>query len=923
MTRGRWLLALIAACSPGTLGAGVADTRVRAPRPPELPRVRVDTAYPARAGRTIEVGAGGDFQAALDAARPGDDVVLEAGAIFTGPFTLPRKSGTAWIVVRSSAMDRLPGPGTRVTPAGATAMPKLEARWGAAISAEPASHHYRFVGIEMRPSPGAFLLNVILLGSRESSLDELPHHLVFDRCYIHGDEARGSRRGVALGSRETAVVDSWISDFKEGAFDSQAIAGWNGPGAFRIENNYIEGAGENVMFGGADPKIQGLVPSDIEILRNHFKKPLAWKKGEPAHDGTSWSTKNLFELKNARRVLVSGNLFEQNWVNSQSGFAIVLTVRNQDGKAPWSAVEDVTFQNNVVRHTAAGIDVLGRDDNAASGPAARIAIRNNLFEDVGTERWGGGGKLFQILDGAADVLIEHNTAFQTGSIVTAEGRPNLGFVYRDNIAPHNAHGIVGTGVASGLPTRAVFFPDGLFRRNVIAGGNADSYPADNFFPSSLDDVGFVDRANGDYRLGPGSPYRRAGSDGADVGADFRLLQEALGAGSEPASFAGAAGPADAPWARAVLWTSLLLLGYANVGYPVLLLVWGWLRPRPFRSGPQEPSVTLVIAAHNEAPGIAARLENLLSLDYPKQRLEIVLGLDGCTDATADRARAYTAKGVRVIDFAARRGKPTVLNALLAHATGEIVVFGDARQRYDTRALRALVAPFADPQVGAVTGDLILTEGDGKPLARGLGLYWRCEKAIRRSESRVGSVVGVTGAIYAIRRELFETLPSDTILDDVLVPMRIARGGHRVVFEPRARAYDHAPASPAGEFARKVRTISGNFQLFAREHWLLGFRNPLWLQTVSHKGLRLLTPALLAFALAANLLLLDRPAFRLLLVAQSAFYAVAIFGHALRHAKVPGLAAPYVVCMLACATTVAFFSYVTGRQTVTWSKGSGS
>ena len=260
---------------------------------------------------------------------------------------------------------------------------------------------------------------------------------------------------------------------------------------------------------------------------------------------------------------------------------------------------------------------------------------------------------------------------------------------------------------------------------------------------------------------------------------------------------------------------------------------------------------------------------------------------------------------------------------MSEATGEVVVFGDARQCYDTRALRALVAPFADPPVGAVTGDLILTEGDRKPLERGLGLYWRCEKAIRRSENRVGSVVGVTGAIYAIRRELFETLPPDTILDDVLLPMRIARRGYRVLFEPRARAYDHALASPAGQFARKVRTISGNFQLFAREHWLLGFRNPLWLQTVSHKGLRLLTPALLGFALATNLLLLDRPSFRLLLLGQLAFYAAAIFGHALRHAKFPGLAVPYVVRMLASATTVAFLSYLTGHQKVTWSKGSDS
>jgi len=902
-----------------------------APGAPRPPSARVDTTYPHRPGRTLHLAAGGDFQAALEAARPGDDIVLEAGAVFTGPFTLPPKDGNAWIVVRSSS-GRLPAPGVRVGPADAPLMPKLEARWGAVVSAEATSHHYRFVGIEVRPTAGAFLKNLILLGARESSLGELPHHFVLDRCYVHGDPVKGSRRGVALGSRETAIVDSWFSDFKEVGADSQAVAGWNAPGPYRIENNTLEAAGENVMFGGADPRIQGLVPSDIEILRNHFRKPLAWKPGDPAYEGTAWSVKNLFELKNARRVLVSGNLFEHSWVGSQRGFAIVLTVRNQDGRSPWSVVEDVAFLNNIVRHAAAGINVLGQDDNAKSGRAARIAIRNNLFEDIGGERGGAGGRLFQILRGAADVVIEHNTAFQAGDIVTAEGEPNRGFVYRDNIAPHNAQGIVGTDVAFGLATQAAYFPDGVFRGNVFVGGEAKHYPTDNFFPASLDAVGFVDRARGDYRLRESSPYRCAATDGTDVGADFHTLGTALGnvAAAVPnkkdALREGSIRNPRLPDQRGflvVFWASVLLLGYTNVGYPVLLFAWAALRPRPFRTGPAEPSVTLLIAAHNEAAGMDARLRNLLALDYPKRLLEIIVGLDGCTDATADRARAHERAGVRVVELAVRRGKPSVLNALVSVAKGEIVVFADARQSFDPLALRALVAPFADPEVGAVTGDLVLTDGEGRALDRGLGLYWRCEKAIRRNESRVGSVVGVTGAIYAVRRELFETMPFDTILDDVLVPMRIVRGGHRVVFEPQARAYDLAPVSTAGEFARKVRTIAGNFQLFAREHWLLGFTNPLWLQTLSHKALRLLTPAFLVSALTANLLLLDRPVFRLFLLAQVVFYLAAVLGHMLRRVRIPGLAVPYVVCMLSCATAVAFVSYLAGSQEVTWSKGAVS
>lgn len=887
---------------------------------PELPRLRVDTTYPpASGGRTLSVDAQGDFQSALEAARPGDEIVLQAGTVYRGPFTLPRKEGTRWIVVRSSLAHRLPA-GRRVTPADAASMPALEARFGTVISAEPGSHHFRFVGIELRPAAGSFLTNVVLLGSRESAVAALPHNFVFDRCFIHGDAARGARRGIALGSRDTAVVDSWISDFKEGSADSQAIAGWNGPGPYRIENNYLEAAGENLMFGGADPAIADLVPSDIEILRNHFRKPLSWKPDDPSYARLRWSTKNLFELKNARRVLVSGNLFEQNWVSAQSGFAILFTVRNQGGRSPWSVVEDVTFENNVVRHTAAGIVVLGRDDTAPSERTARIAIRNNLFEDVGAERWGGGGRLFQILQGAADVVIEHNTALQTGSIVTAEGPPNRGFVYRDNIAPHNALGIVGTGTATGHPTHATFFPGGIFRRNVFVGGRAERYPADNFFPPALDDVGFVDRTRGDYRLGPRSPYRSAASDGTDVGANFDKLREAYAAASvEATARAADDAPAGPGAAQVVFWTSVALLAYANLGYPILLFAWARLRPRPFLKGSREPSVTVVIAAHNEASAIASRVQNLVSSTYPKDRLDILLGLDGCSDETAQVARACGSSALRVIEFETRRGKPSILNALVPLATGEIVAFGDARQRYDRDAIAALVAPFADPTVGAVTGDLILTAGTGRPLEQGLGLYWRCEKSIRRNESRVGSVVGVTGAIYAIRRHLFEALPPDTILDDVLLPMRIARRGYRVVFEPRARAYDSAPESLTSEFARKVRTISGNFQLFARETWLLGPGNPLLLQTISHKALRLLTPALLGLALVANLALLDRPLFQLLLLAQLAFYLLASFGHRLRHLEIPGLGVPYVVCMLASATTMAFFRHLAGRQRVTWAK----
>jgi cellulose synthase/poly-beta-1,6-N-acetylglucosamine synthase-like glycosyltransferase len=871
----------------------------------ELPRARVDASYPVTSGRTLAVPPGASLQAALDRARPGDEVVLEAGAVYRGPFRLPRKPGAGWIVVRGSALARLPSPGTRVAAADAPRMPKLEASVGAVLSAEPGAHHYRLVGLEIRPVAGTFLYNLVMLGEDEGSLELQPHHLVVDRCWIHGDPKRGSRRGIALGSRDTAVSDSWISDIKEVGADSQAVAGWSGAGPFLLQNNLLEAAGENVMFGGADPRIAGLVPSDIEIRRNHFRKPLAWKADEARFEGTKWSVKNLFELKNARRVRVSGNLFEHNWVAAQNGFAILLTVRNQDGRAPWSSVEDVTFENNVVRRSAAGVNVLGRDDNAPSGPAARIRIRNNLFEDVGHPRWGPGasGRLFQLLQAPRDVVIEHNTALHRGPALVFDGPPLLGFVFRHNVVVHNGEAVV----------RRESFGDGVFRNNVIVGGGPAAYPEPNQFPKGLAGVGFADPDGGDYRLRPGSAFRGAASDGRDIGADFDALERALGAGEQPADAAGVRS------AQFFLWLSFLLLAYANLGYPALLALWAALRPRPFRSGGEAPTATILVAAHNEADTIAARLNNLLTLDYPPQRLSIALGLDGCDDATAERARLYAAAGVRVVEYGERRGKPSVLNALAAGARSEILVFADARQRFEPGALRALVAPFADPEVGAVSGELLLLDGEGKPLERGLGLYWRCEKAIRRAESRVGSVVGATGAIYAVRRRLFEAFPPDTILDDVWLPMRIARAGRRVVFEPGARAWDRPPASAGVEFTRKVRTIAGVFQLFAREPWLLGAKNPLWLQTLSHKALRLLTPLLMLVALFANLMLLHAPGYRLLLLLQLAFYAAALLGHLSRGPRIPGLSVPYTVCLLAWATVVAFAGFVTGRQRVTWAR----
>ena len=375
-------------------------------------------------------------------------------------------------------------------------------------------------------------------------------------------------------------------------------------------------------------------------------------------------------------------------------------------------------------------------------------------------------------------------------------------------------------------------------------------------------------------------------------------------------------------ATLVLWLSLGLLAYVFVGYPLVAWLRARLWPMPPAAAPWEPMVTVVVVAHNEADRIAARLDNLLALDYPREKLEIRLASDGSTDATVERARAYESSGVVVRAFHTRRGKSAVVNDVVPSARGDIVVMADARQRFDPGAVRALVANFADPRVGAVSGELMIeSDGAGAAVGKGVGFYWRYEKFIRRAESRANSTVGATGAIYAIRRDLFEPIPEDTLLDDVLVPLRIVKNGYRVLFEPAARAYDTASTAAKQEFVRKVRTIAGTFQLFAREGWLFDpRRNPVWFETFSHKGLRLLMPALQALALAANASLVAEPIYAGLFAGQMMFYVAALGGCSGRTRR-PGfvVTVPYTVCLLSWATIVGFVQCATRRQKATWER----
>jgi hypothetical protein len=262
--------------------------------------------------------------------------------------------------------------------------------------------------------------------------------------------------------------------------------------------------------------------------------PLTAAVSTPPEQATRWSVKNIFELKNARRVIIDGNLFENNWVDAQSGFAILFTVRNQDGKAEWVTIEDMTFTNNIVRHTAAGVNILGRDDNHPSRQAHDLMIRNNLFYDVGGSQWGGNGRFLQISN-ALRVTFDRNTVLQTGNIITAYGTPVGEFAFTNNLAPNNDFGVIGDGTSSGTATIDQYLPTSTFKKNAIVGGRSMIYPKKNLFPASIDEVGFVDPAAGNFRLSPASPLKNAGTKGRDIGANLDAIEQAHGGANDAAS----------------------------------------------------------------------------------------------------------------------------------------------------------------------------------------------------------------------------------------------------------------------------------------------------------------------------------------------------------------------------------------------------
>ncbi len=365
---------------------------------------------------------------------------------------------------------------------------------------------------------------------------------------------------------------------------------------------------------------------------------------------------------------------------------------------------------------------------------------------------------------------------------------------------------------------------------------------------------------------------------------------------------------------AIFWGSALMLGYTFAGYGVVVEILGRIcRRTPAKLPPSNlPSVSVVIVAHNEAARIADRVKNLLASDYTPDRLQIVLVSDGSTDATAEEAKAASQTRIQVVALAERAGKARGLNAGVALATGEIVIFADARQQFNPDAIRQLVGNFSDAKVGAVSGNHTM-ESASSNVGAGVDAYWKLEKKIRLAESQLDSSIGCTGAIYALRRALFQPIPEDTLLDDVVIPMQVAVKGYRVVFEPEAKCFDPLPSEPAREKNRKKRTLAGNFQmLFRHPAWLLPWKNRLWWQLISHKYLRIAAPLFLGLLLAANIGLARQPFYFVLLLGHVLCYLLAMIGILLPSLKVRLFSIPAGFFFLNGMTVAGFYSYLSGR-----------
>jgi hypothetical protein len=536
---------------------------------PALPQVYIATTWqPPTVGKTWKAHTAEELQQALNSSVPGDTIVLDGGATYQGSFLVRRKDNPEhnWIYIEGSQLTHLPAPGTRVDPkSDASKMPKIVAADAApAISIEPGASNYRFIGLEVYSTskqgcgidrvPPVNCFTYFLIDMPAANGAPLPDAITVDRCYVHGSDTQDVRAGVVANGTNVAVIDSYISEIHQSTLDSQAIRAYWTPGPVKVVNNFLSATTENVMFGGAGGADNPYVPSDIEIRNNYFFKPEKWAvpgKGMPP--AAQWSVKNSLEFKNARRVLVSGNVFENNWASAQNGFAIVLTVRTSDS-GNRAVVDDITFENNVLKNVASGFNTLEHDDNCRlarapfcnnPGEAKRLRIVNNLILLRNPAAPGGFRPMaVGVSADLTDVVFQHNTVVPAAGTncwaslyFNVSGRskwpPEDSITHNlwitDNLLCRPPSGDFGGQGAAGL-MNYMGSPsplDNRFSGNLIlvpSDGKPASFPANNLLTGGA--IRFADPSNGNYQLI--SPKWPKTTDGKPPGVDSSALEAAVG-----------------------------------------------------------------------------------------------------------------------------------------------------------------------------------------------------------------------------------------------------------------------------------------------------------------------------------------------------------------------------------------------------------
>lgn len=431
-----------------------------------------------------------------------------------------------WVYIVSSAYASLPTPGNRVVPAIASNMPTITVTAGAGSGAfvtANAAHNYRLVGLNIKAAAGSLVATLVDFGTNVSSLANVPQKIVVDRCYVHPDATLGGIRGIAMNAAYGVVIDSYVDDFKADGNDSQAVWTYNSPGPLKICNNWLSASGENFMSGGAEPDITDLVPSDIEIKKNYFTKDLTWL-------GSAWDVKNFIEFKNAQRVIITGNVCNHNWEANQFGYGWLVTPRNENGGAPWSVTQDITFQYNYMLDSGNGFTISGDDNNESSQRTYRVSIQHCVMTNGNGN--GAQNRLFQETRGPMDTYCEHCTMLNLeldGAAGFSENSPKgNNLTFKNNIITGGDYGFASTGFSPGTTTFAGNWTAYTCAGNVFinisqSGSSSSDYPGSNFFPANNAAVGFTNYAGGVYSLTGGSTYHNAGTDGTDPGPNFTLL----------------------------------------------------------------------------------------------------------------------------------------------------------------------------------------------------------------------------------------------------------------------------------------------------------------------------------------------------------------------------------------------------------------